>query len=206
MLSAMFDLWIRFADHDLQMSRSARILNLHFIVLGCLGGLTALADGGEPPALHAPAADRVGFPTNYAKRFELLRTVNKPEEHKVVRVYGNAPAASVTNATELPYPYGSILVMETARAGEDPAGKAASDSNRGLVKDTVTGLHVMRRERGFGAEYEQNRSGEWEFVEYRPDGTYITPPSKTAFCAECHIKAGAKRDFVFKARFANEPN
>jgi hypothetical protein len=62
----------------------------------------------------------------------------------------------------------------------------------------------MRREIGFGEAYGSNRSGEWEFVEYKPDGSYITPPAKSAACAECHIKAGPRRDFVYKAALASQ--
>jgi hypothetical protein len=201
---AMFDLWIRFADHEAMMTGSARMMKFHLIILGIFGGLIARAAGDDPAVLPAPTSDRVEFPTNYARRFEVLRAVNKPQEQKVVRVYGNAAAASVTNSAQLPYPYGSILVMETARAVQGSAGEVSRDSKGDMVKGTVTGLHVMRRERGFGAAYERNRSGEWEFVEYKPDGTYITPPRKSASCAECHVKAGAERDFVYKARLGNE--
>jgi len=64
----------------------------------------------------------------------------------------------------------------------------------------VTGLHVMRREKGFGEAYGKNRAGEWEYVEYRPDGSYQTPPQKSGSCAECHVKAGQQRDFVYRGR------
>ena len=37
----------------------------------------------------------------------------------------------------------------------------------------------MRREKGFGGAYGKNRTGEWEYVEYRADKTYITPPKKS---------------------------
>jgi hypothetical protein len=56
----------------------------------------------------------------------------------------------------------------------------------------------MRREKDFGKAYAINRAGEWEYVEYRPDGTYVTPPQKSATCAACHLKAGAERDFVYR--------
>jgi hypothetical protein len=167
--------------------------------------LISCAYGGAPESApqSAPAVDRVGFPTNYAKQFQVLRIVNKPGEHKVVSVYGNAQAASVSNALQLPYLYGSIIVMESARTVDDAQGKPALESNGNLVKGSVTGLHVMRREKDFGAAYGQNRAGEWEYVEYKPDGTYITPPEKSAACAECHVKAGPKRDFVYKARLSD---
>ena len=48
----------------------------------------------------------------------------------------------------------------------------------------------MRREKGFGGAYGKNRTGDWEFVEYRPYGSTITPPRKSFVCAECHVKAG----------------
>lgn len=150
----------------------------------------------------APAEDRVGFPKEYAKSFEVLRTVIREEGRKIVTIYGNAPAASVTKPSDLPYPYGAILVMETASTEQDADGKPLKDANGMLQKKKVLGLHVMRREKGFGSAYEAKRSGEWEFVEYRDDGSYLTPPPKSTACSECHIKAGEAKDFVYKGRFA----
>lgn len=149
----------------------------------------------------APAKDRVGFPKDYAKTYEVLRTVSREEGKKLVTVYGNPQAASVTNRMQLPYPNGSVLVMETAATIKDSEGKPAKDSSGVLQKDKILGLHVMRRGKDFGAAYASKRSGEWEFVEYRADGSYITPPQKSAACAECHIKAGAEKDFVYNGRF-----
>jgi cytochrome P460 len=148
----------------------------------------------------APAQDRVDFPNDYTRAYQVLRIVNKPDEQKVVTVYGNRQAAFVTNSTQLPYPYGSVIVMETAVALKDPQGKPLIDEKSNLRKDKVTGLHVMRRGPGFGEAYGNNRAGEWEFVEYRPDGSYITPPQKSAACAACHVKAGQERDFVYRGR------
>ena len=66
---------------------------------------------------------------------------------------------------------------------------------------SATASASQAAETAFGAAYATKRSGEWEFVEYRVDGSYITPPQKSATCAECHIKAGAEKDFVYKGRF-----
>ena len=49
--------------------------------------------------------------------------------------------------------------------------------------------------------YGKNRTGEWEYVEYRDDGSYITTSKRSFACAECHVKAGGKRDFVYRGRF-----
>ena len=175
--------------------------HLVLLLLGTVAGSIPAAEPALPPA---PAEDRVGFPKDYQVKFEILRTVRRTKELKVVTVYGNKPAASVTNAAQLPYPYGSILVMETAHALKDAEGKPALDTAGELRRDKIAGIHVMRRERGFGEAYGKNRTAEWEYVEYREDGTTITPASKSATCAECHVKAGPARDFVYEARLGSQ--
>jgi Cytochrome P460 len=149
----------------------------------------------------APTTDRVGFPKDYAESFVVLRTIPRDDGKKLVTVYGNRAAASVTNLVQLPYPNGSVLVMETSSTVKGAAGQPARDAAGKLQKEKVLGLHVMRREKDFGIAYAEKRSGEWEFVEYRADGSYLTSPEKSATCAECHIKAGAEKDFVYHGRF-----
>jgi hypothetical protein len=169
-----------------------------FLLSACVLALSAAAGETNRPA---PAEDRVGFPKDYAKTYEVLRTIARDEGKKLVTVYGNTQTASVTNRTQLPYPYGSVLVMETASTVKDMHGKPVRDASGALLKDKVLGLHVMRRGKDFGAAYASKRSGEWEFVEYRADGSYLTPPENSASCAECHIKAGGEKDFVYNGRF-----
>ena len=153
----------------------------------------------DPPA---PATDRVGFPEGYQEKFKVLRSVNRAEKQQVVTIYGNDLAASITRTNDLPYPNGSVIVMETADAKKDTAAKPLFDEQGNYRKDKVVGLHVMRRGKDFGEAYATNRSGNWEYVEYRADKTYITTPQKSFACASCHIKAGPEKDFVYGARFA----
>ena len=176
-----------------------RILFTLILLLDCVLALSGIA--GDTSS-SAPAEDRVGFPKDYARAFDILRTVSRDEGKKLVTVYGNASAASVTKVAQLPYPYGSIFVMETASTLKAADGKPVKDASGALQKDKVLGLHVMRRDKDFGAAYTAKRAGEWEFVEYRADGSYITPPQKSAACAECHIKAGSGKDYVYNGRFA----
>ena len=180
------------ASHDMKAILFLSIFGLSLV--------TATAAETNSPA---PATDRVGFPKAYAKSYEVLRTVPREDGKKLVTVYGNRAAASVTNRTQLPYPQGSVLVMETAGTVKDATGQPAKDAAGNVVKEKVLGLHVMRRGKDFGVAYAEKRSGEWEFVEYRADGSHITPPEKSATCAECHIKAGAEKDFVFNGRFGD---
>ena len=148
-----------------------------------------LSDGNS-----APTTDRVGFPDGYEQSYTVLRSFVKEKQQQLVTVYGNKLAASVTETRQLPYPFGSILVMETAALQE-------SDKKN---KGKILGLHVMRREPGFGAAYGKNRTGEWEYVEYRADKSYMTAPQSSSACAECHVKAGPDRDFVYRGRFAEK--
>ncbi len=129
--------------------------------------------------LAAPSADRVGFPEGYCETFRLLRTTANAEKQQRKVIYGNRTAAAAFSAPPRTFPYGSILVMESRTQG------------------VVTGLHVMRKERGFGDAYGANRTGEWEYTEYRPDRSYITTPQKSEACAACHLKAGPEKDFVY---------
>jgi hypothetical protein len=157
----------------------------------------------DSPTAPAPTKDRVGFPTDYRKTFQVLRVVNRPEKKQVVTIYGNKEASAVKEPGELPYPYGTVIVMETASAKLDSSGIPSKDEHGNFLAGDAVGMHVMRREKGFGEAYENARAGEWEFVEYKPDGTFITPPAKSAACSECHVKAGAKRDFVYQARLGH---
>jgi hypothetical protein len=179
------------------MSRSWGVLFLVGVLAGAL-----LAD--EPPDPPAPTVDRVGFPKDYQDKFEVLRSVNRSEKQQLITVFGNTMAATIKRMDQLPYPYGSILVMETASAQKDSEGKPLLDEKGTYKKDQVLGLHVMRREKDFGEAYGKNRTGEWEYAEYRADGSYITPPQKSFACAECHVKAGRERDFVYRGRLPAE--
>ncbi len=167
--------------------------------------LAAALPAGEPQDPPAPEVDRVGFPKSYQDRYKVLRSANRPEKQQVITVFGNDLAASITSEDKLPYPYGSILVMETASAQKGSDGQPLLDETGKYRKDQVVGLHVMRREKDFGAAYGKNRTGEWEYAEYKADGSYITPPQKSFACAECHVKAGQARDFVYRGRFPAEP-
>ena len=86
-----------------------------------------------------------------------------------------------------------------AQSSDIPRAEAIPPSR---LRDVVVELiEPARREKDFGEAYGKNRTGEWEYVEYRADETYITPPQKSFACAECHVKAGREKDFVYKGWF-----
>src|SRR6266480_6018108 len=151
-----------------------------------------------------PTVERVAFPEGYQEKYQVLRTVDKADKKQVVTVYGNDAAASIKSTAQLPYPYRAIIVMETASTLTDSQGKVILDGKGHYRKDKVLGLHVMRKEHGFGEVYGKNRTGEWEYVEFGPDRSYLTPPEKSSVCAECHLKAGRQRDFVYQGRLHSD--
>lgn len=158
------------------------------------------SDEGSP-ATSAPTNDRVGFPKDYRTRFKVLGVIVKEEGLRVSTVYGNEQAAAVTSREELPYPDGSIILVEFGYALRDANNQVVRDAN-GTAKMAVERVDVMKRGKGFGEAYGANRSGEWEFAGYRLDGSYTTPPEKSVQCAACHRGAGPENDFVFRMKAA----
>jgi cytochrome P460 len=148
----------------------------------------------------ADPADRVGFPADY-RGYTVLRTANITTQGRLGTIYGNAPAASIHDVAKLPYPNGSVIVMEWATPVKGADGGPITGADGLWKKGEIVRLDVMRREAGYGAAYGAKRAGEWEFASYTPDGRPIAPAIDAAACAACHSKPGAARDFVFRGRF-----
>jgi hypothetical protein len=147
----------------------------------------------------APKSGPRRFPEGLPNRFQGAGR-SREDEHfccVVMTAYGNDLACSVTDAAQLPYPNGSIILMEFAEALKDSEGKPLLDANGEPQKGKIEHVDVMRRGEGFGEAYGSNRSGQWEFAGYHLDGTYSTSPDRSASCAQCHQKAGAAKDFIF---------
>lgn len=165
---------------------------------------------GHTQTLPAPTVDNVRFPTGYRATYTLLYTFDNYQNRQIRAVYGNPVAASVTPGQVFNFPYGSIILFESWTVQEDAAGEPLRDSNGRFIPNALTTIFVMRKERGFGADYKELRNGEWEYVAYRPDGSYSTQPSGTGSCALCHLtggsltltpqsrNVGAQWDYVFR--------
>jgi hypothetical protein len=158
------------------------------LILLMLAGVGA----AQPAEPGGPAVDRVGLPDRSG--MTLLRTTPATNGTELLLIYANGPAASVTALDRLPYPNGAVFAAEWHRAVPGPDGQARPGE---LLR-----IDVMRRGQGFGEAYGAARSGEWEYVQYRPDGSHRVAPGQSSQCASCHRRAGAPRDFVFRGRFA----
>ncbi|PYS07303.1 MAG: hypothetical protein DMG12_00970 [Acidobacteria bacterium] len=146
---------------------------------------------GHTQALPAPTVDRVGFPAGYKDTFKLFYVFDNYQNRQIRKVYGNAISASVKAGETFNFPYGSVILFESWSVREDASGEPVLDEQGRFIQVNLTTLFVMRKEKGFGEDYKELRNGEWEYVAYRPDGTYSTPPTGTGSCALCHLTGGS---------------
>ena len=160
----------------------------------------------EPTATLPPAPDedRIGFPEGYQDSYHLMYVFDRPDNVQVRVACGNDIAA--TAEAGQPLPYGSVLLMETWRAKRDADGAPVLDGNGRFIRESLFGVFMMKKDVGFGEAYGDQRSGEWEYVAYRPDGSVGIPPERTNSCAACHQIAGDEHDFVFRLGLFFDPD
>jgi plastocyanin len=150
---------------------------------------------------QAPAVDRVGFPAGYQNTFKMLHGFDNPQNRQIRVVWANDIAMQVRKDQPYFFPYGSVLLFEDFPALLDDQGNPRLDENGRYLKGDLRQVFVMRKEPGFGEGYGANRSGEWEYVAYNPQGTFTTRPENTSSCAACHKEAGAERDYLFRVEY-----
>ncbi len=166
---------------------------------------------GHTQSPSAPAEDRVGFPSGYRENFTKLFAFDDWQDRQQRVIWANSIATSVDTMQPINFPYGSVLVFEDFPVQQDANGDPVLDQNGRFIPQELRTIFVMRKERGFGADYKELRNGEWEYVSYLPDGGFATPPSGSAACAACHLNGGrtpvplegkhmnALNDYVFRA-------
>jgi hypothetical protein len=179
---------------------------LRQIIVGCciLAVSVACDESTQPveaPPLPAPTADQVGLPENYATQFTSFYVFDRPpltpgSAHQVRVVYANAAAVAGR-----PYALGSILVMETWPAKKDAQGIPLVDANGRYLRDTLSGIFVMRKEKWFGRRYGVNQTGDWEYASFLADAdrtANVVGDAAEERCAICHLEAGPSRDWVYR--------
>ena len=169
------------------------------VLVASAAALAAIAFAADSPNAQAPTVDRVSFPKGYQDKYAVLRTVNKPDDARNRHGVWKRTSGIDHRTDQLPYPYGSIIVMETATATKDSQGKPIVDKNGTFSRGKVLGLHVMRGSRAsvnHTARTERASGRMWNIGPTRP--TYAT--AKVVRVPECHVKAGRERDFVYRGR------
>src|SRR6266508_1231943 len=150
-----------------------------------------------PTLRPAPTTDRVGFPEDYQTKFKFAYVYDRQDAKSVSYICFNDIAATTKQGQ--PFPFGSVIVFESWRPKEDAQGSLIKDANGHMIRESLNAIFVMRKEPGFGEAYQANRTGEWEYVAYRPDKSFQTPPQGSGTCAACHTASNKERDFTFRA-------
>jgi len=151
-----------------------------------------------PTLRPAPTTDRVGFPEDYQTKFKFAYAYDRRDAKSVSYICFNDVAATAKQGQA--FPFGSVIVFESWRPKEDPSGSLVYDASGHMIRESLNAIFVMRKESGFGEAYKQFRTGEWEYIAYRPDRSFQTPPEGTGSCAACHSAGSVdKRDWTFRA-------
>jgi plastocyanin len=186
-----------------------RILIATVVLLLSAAGLILL---GQAPALPGTSADRIGFPTNYKTTYKQLYALDNTQNQQVRVIWANDIAQTVDASQPWNFPYGSILLFEDYPTIPDENGNPKLDDNGRFLRGELRTIFAMKKDKGFGSEYGPIRNGEWEYVSYRPDGTFATAPAASGACALCHMQGAssalsnnlppinAKNDYVFRAQ------
>jgi hypothetical protein len=162
--------------------------------------LTSPAILQREAAADAHEAAGAGLPHDYATAMRRVRETTFDEQSGVTTVYANDLAASIAAFSQQRYPHGAVILMEFAQPLRDGEGELLRDAHGVPLKGPIEHIDVMRHGAGLGAAYGAERAGEWEFASYRADGSVRIAPDTAVQCAACHRKAGAEKDFVFRAR------
>jgi hypothetical protein len=148
--------------------------------------------------LAEAGSGQVVFPKDYQNRFFAFDSVDDAAARTVRILYLTGNAIRFREPGK-PLPYGTILVSEERLAQLDAAGVPLRDARgRFLATDRVVSVWVQEKRKGWGAEYPPaQRTGEWEFAAFLPDGS-PKADAKIAECRACHRKQ-ARKDYTFRA-------
>ncbi|QOJ24605.1 MAG: cytochrome P460 family protein [Gammaproteobacteria bacterium] len=141
--------------------------------------------GGDP--------EHVKFPADYNKTFTQYATMNRANQTQVAKLYANEAAIAGYKQGNKSAP-GGVVVMEiyTPKKGADGKPVAGSD---GLFEiDSLAAVAVMENRNNWDASFpKENRTGDWGFALYNPDGT---AKSNELNCVQCHTPLQAQ-DYLF---------
>jgi plastocyanin len=149
-----------------------------------------------PLLAQAPMQDRIRFPQDYQRTYKKLLQFDRPDNGQVRTIWAN-PTAAAAQYWES-FPYGSILLFESAAAQRDAGGNIMVDQDGHFIPGPVTTVFIKQKEAGWGAGYGAHRNGEWEYMAFRPDGAVTTTTANSMSCAVCHLEAGPPRDWTFR--------
>lgn len=131
--------------------------------------------GGDP--------DFVKFPEGYQQTFTQYDMANRANQTQVAKFYANEIAvASYKKGEEAAS--GSVVIMEIYEPKKDADGKIISGKDGLFEIEKLAAVAVMEKRSDWDKTFSpENRTGEWGFAVYNPDGT---AKSNDLNCVQCH--------------------
>lgn len=146
--------------------------------------LTAYA-GGDP--------EHVKFPEGYEKTFTKYATMNRANQTQVAKLYANETAISSYSQGQKSAS-GAVVIMEIYTPKKDADGKPIAGIDGVFEIDSLSAVAVMENRNNWDAAFpKENRTGDWGFAVYNPDGT---AKSNDLNCVQCHTPLQAQ-DYLF---------
>lgn len=141
--------------------------------------------GGDP--------EHVKFPEGYDKTFTQYATMNRANQTQVAKLYANESAiSSYTQGNKSAS--GAVVVMEIYTPKKDADGKPIAGSDGIFEIDSLAAVAVMENNATWDTAFpKENRTGDWGFAVYNPDGT---AKSNDLNCVQCHTPLQAQ-DYLF---------
>ena len=139
--------------------------------------------------------ENIKFPGEWAG-WERYAIVDRHDTKQYRELYAKPEIVKAVRAGQ-PVPDGAVLVMAIHGAKTDSSGNPERDANGRFVKGNLSGITVMEKRKGWGADYPAEwRNGDWEYASFTADGK----PNEKANaniknCFVCH-KPHEKQDFV----------
>lgn len=141
--------------------------------------------GGDP--------EHVKFPEGYEKTFTKYATMNRANQTQVAKLYANEVAISSYTQGNMSAS-GAVMIMEIYTPKKDADGKPIAGSDGIFEIDSLSAVAVMEKRNNWDAAFpKENRTGDWGFAVYNPDGT---AKSNDLNCVQCHTPLQAQ-DYLF---------
>ncbi len=146
--------------------------------------LTAFS-GGDP--------EHVKFPVGYEESFTKYATANRANQTQVAKLYANEATISGYTQGESGAS-GSVVVMEIYSTKTDADGKPVAGDDGLFEIDALAAVAVMEKQDEWDASFPaENRTGDWGFAVYNPDGTV---KDNDLNCVQCHTPLKGQ-DYLF---------
>lgn len=141
--------------------------------------------GGDP--------DFVKYPEEYQQIFTQYDTANRANQTQVAKFYANEIAVESYKKGEEAAP-GSVVIMEIYEPKKDSEGKIVADKEGLFEIEKLAAVAVMEKRNNWDKAFSSdNRTGDWGFAVYNPDGT---PKSNDLNCVQCHTPL-KNQDYLF---------